>query len=89
MKDPAYAIPKGTLAAIGTTFATYFVYFIMVGCVAVRFASGIVDELDCKPEANMTYCEMLNVTHAYTDCQHDRFCDYGSAVNQQVSVAGT
>jgi len=84
LKDPAYAIPKGTLAAIGTTFATYFVYFIMVGCVAVRFASGIVDELDCKPEANMTYCEMLNVTHAYTDCQHDRFCDYGSAVNQQM-----
>ena len=36
LKDPSYSIPKGTFAAIGSTFVTYFVYFIMVGCVAVK-----------------------------------------------------
>ena len=86
LKDPAYAIPKGTLAAIATTFATYFIYFIMVGCVALRFASGISEELEFGlPGTNETYFEMLNVTQSFDDCT-GRFCDYGTAVNQQVSL---
>ena len=85
LKDPAYAIPKGTLAAIGTTFVTYFIYFIMSGCVALRYASGRLEELDFGlPGTNETYFESMNITHAYDNCS-DRFCDYGTAVEQQVS----
>jgi len=84
LKDPAYSIPKGTLAAIGTTFVTYFIYLIMVGCVAVRFASGVVEEVGFGlPGANETYYELLNVTQPFNDCT-DRFCDYGTAINQQM-----
>lgn len=84
LKDPAYSIPKGTLAAIATTFTTYFVYFIMVGCVALRFASGVTDELEFGlPGTNETYFEMLNITQSFDDCS-GRFCDYGTAVNQQM-----
>ena len=57
----------------------------MTGCVALRFASGFVEELDFGlPGTNETYFELLNVTQSYNDCT-DRFCDYGTAVDQQVS----
>ena len=40
LKDPATAIPKGTLLAIATTFVTYIGYGLMIGGVAVNQASG-------------------------------------------------
>ena len=40
LKDPATAIPKGTLLAIVTTFVTYIGYGLMIGGVAVNQASG-------------------------------------------------
>ena len=59
----------------------------MVGCVALRYASGISEELDFgEPGANETYFEMLNITRAYDDCS-GRVCDFGSGGNQQVSVS--
>ena len=51
LKDPATAIPKGTLGAIGLTYMTYVVYGIMVGCTYLSTASGSI------PEYNAT---MLN-----------------------------
>jgi len=84
LKDPSYSIPKGTFAAIGSTFVTYFVYFIMVGCVAVKFASGRVEELGFgEPGYNVTAYELNNVTRGFDDCLGRR-CEYGTAVNQQM-----
>ena len=40
LKDPATAIPKGTLLAIVTTFVTYIGYGLMIGGVTVNQASG-------------------------------------------------
>lgn len=46
LRDPATAIPKGTILAIGFTFFTYFVYGLMSGGCSIRYASGIVQELN-------------------------------------------
>lgn len=40
LKEPGVAIPKGTLAAIATTFVTYMIYPIMIGAGALRDALG-------------------------------------------------
>ncbi|XP_064109028.1 bumetanide-sensitive sodium-(potassium)-chloride cotransporter-like [Macrobrachium nipponense] len=42
LKDPAVAIPKGTLGAIFTTFITYIIYPIFLGAATLRDASGNV-----------------------------------------------
>ncbi|KAK8750030.1 hypothetical protein OTU49_015196 [Cherax quadricarinatus] len=40
LKDPASAIPKGTLGAIFTTFCTYLIYPILIGAAVMKDASG-------------------------------------------------
>ncbi|KAK3888775.1 hypothetical protein Pcinc_007192 [Petrolisthes cinctipes] len=40
LKDPAVAIPKGTLAAIATTFVSYIIFPVLIGAAAMRDASG-------------------------------------------------
>ncbi|KAK7065462.1 hypothetical protein SK128_010049, partial [Halocaridina rubra] len=40
LKDPSVAIPRGTLAAILTTFITYMIYPIMIAAGTVRDATG-------------------------------------------------
>ncbi|XP_066989480.1 bumetanide-sensitive sodium-(potassium)-chloride cotransporter-like isoform X3 [Macrobrachium rosenbergii] len=42
LKDPAVAIPKGTLGAIFTTFITYIIYPVFLGAATLRDASGNV-----------------------------------------------
>ena len=46
LRDPAEAIPKGTLLAIFTTFASYIVYGISIASSALRYASGIEGDSD-------------------------------------------
>jgi hypothetical protein len=46
LQDPATAIPKGTILAIFFTFFTYFVYGLMAGGCSIRYASGIIEELN-------------------------------------------
>ena len=45
LRNPGEAIPKGTLAAIGTTYISYMVYALMVAACSLRDASGEVEEL--------------------------------------------
>lgn len=45
LRDPATAIPKGTMLAIIFTFITYFVYGLLSGGCSIRYASGIVNEV--------------------------------------------
>ena len=84
LKDPGMAIPKGTLAAIATTYASYIVYAVVVAATTLRDASGIVEELTFGTEAfNDTAGDILNISRSYNDCM-DRKCDYGSANSYQM-----
>ncbi|KAL7639363.1 UNVERIFIED_CONTAM: hypothetical protein RMT77_009864 [Armadillidium vulgare] len=56
LKDPATAIPKGTLLAIAVTFVTYIVYPIIVGAAVVRDALGNETfYLEFKTESGSVY----------------------------------
>lgn len=89
LKDPASAIPKGTLSAIATTYVSYMVYGAMVSFTFLTGASGNVTE----------YLEWTNSTIApedrtlpnYVDCSN-RTCAYGTLFDQQtmavISVTG-
>ena len=41
LKDPAYAIPKGTLGAIGLTYITYSYFAVQTGFIFKPKASGV------------------------------------------------
>ncbi|CAL4065736.1 unnamed protein product, partial [Meganyctiphanes norvegica] len=62
LKDPGTAIPKGTLAAILTTFITYIIYPIMVSAAVVRDATGNITQLDLSDNAT------AESQVAYTSC---------------------
>ncbi|XP_059486359.1 bumetanide-sensitive sodium-(potassium)-chloride cotransporter [Neocloeon triangulifer] len=76
LKDPASAIPKGTLLALAISMFSYGLFVILAGGGALRDASGMVEEL-----ANGTY---VNCTA--------RHCEYGLqnsySVMQLMSVWG-
>ncbi|CAG7828067.1 unnamed protein product [Allacma fusca] len=85
LKDPASAIPKGTLLAILITYLSYIGYALMMGGSVLREATGDLDQ----------YLEGLNITMEeanqtgfkfYTDCMNgtDYICDYGLLNNPQV-----
>lgn len=80
LKNPSSAIPKGTLLAIGATCASYLGYAVMVGCCALREASGVLEELNVTetfvgPDGNITY--------AFDDCTN-RTCAYGTLNSYQM-----
>ena len=69
LKDPGMAIPKGTLAAIFTTFVTYVIYAIIIASSTLRKASGSLDEyLFSQDLLNKTYIENNNITFGFDDC---------------------
>lgn len=69
LKDPGHAIPLGTLTAIISTYASYFLYSLMVGCCSLRKASGIVDEVYFEEgRLNETYMEVHNITQTFDNC---------------------
>lgn len=72
LKDPATAIPKGTLLAIIMTYISYVFYTVMLGASAIREASG-----------NVTQYLYPNET-SYTDCPTYDSCDYGLLRSTQV-----
>ena len=54
LKDPAYAIPKGTLGAIGLTYITYSYFAVQTGFIFKPKASGIKVEYQYENYANWT-----------------------------------
>jgi len=93
LKDPASAIPKGTLAGILTTYVSYMFFGVMISFNFLRQASGNIEELDgtnsdlpaiddCTAAANMIRASN-NLT--YTSC------DFGSSMDQRVMtlISGT
>jgi len=78
LKDPAVAIPKGTLGAIATTYITYIVYGVMVAFTYVTSASGNVEEYVQWTQWGPDNRTLPN----YLDCE-DRDCKYGTLWDQQ------
>ena len=69
LKDPGVAIPKGTLAAIGTTYVTYFGYCLIIAGCTLRKASGSLEEvLLTKELLNDSFIELSNITYGYNQC---------------------
>eukprot|EP00094_Tigriopus_californicus_P005369 TCALIF_05177-PA protein Name:"Similar to Slc12a3 Solute carrier family 12 member 3 (Mus musculus)" AED:0.15 eAED:0.15 QI:0/0.3/0.09/0.90/0.7/0.81/11/0/811 len=77
LKDPAEAIPKGTLSAIGLTYITYIGYAIMIGSCYLSETSGDAAEYRAFLNGN----ESADV-FSYDNCTF-RKCDYGSSNDQQ------
>ena len=92
MENPGEAIPKGTLAAIGTTLVSYIVYLVTTGFTTIRYASGVELEVffnQTGSEYNASYLESQNVTRAYDDCLAEdgsvmKRCNFGTVGSQQV-----
>jgi len=69
LKDPAMAIPQGTLAAIATTYVSYILYCIMIAGCCLRNSSGEINEvLFAKNVLNETFIEEYNITYSFDDC---------------------
>nr|ANU78813.1 Na+/K+/2Cl- cotransporter [Portunus trituberculatus] len=74
LKDPAEAIPKGTLAAIVTTFCTYIIYPIMIGAAVLRDATGDVNVYQ------MYQNHSIDENPAFTNCSTTGHVDNGTQV---------
>merc|ERR1719391_1368854 len=87
LKDPATAIPKGTLLAIATTYVTYIAYGVIISGVTERDASGSLEEFYAwkNHTANSSY---VSPVPFFNEC-HNRteeglpFCKFGSSNDQQ------
>ncbi|XP_063800250.1 solute carrier family 12 member 3-like [Pseudophryne corroboree] len=82
LKDPAVAIPKGTLVAIFWTTISYLVISATIGSCVLRDASGILN--DTIP-LNETDCEGLSCQFGwnFTACHETESCSYGLANHYQ------
>jgi len=86
LKDPAVAIPKGTLSAIVTTYITYMVYGTMVSFTYLTAASGNVTEYNMW--TNSSYQDDDRTLPSYLDCTAPSRagagrCEYGTLNDQQ------
>lgn len=69
LKDPASAIPKGTILALIISMISYAIFVIFAGAAAVRDASGNVADL---------------VNGTLTECVKNHSCEYGLFNNYQM-----
>ncbi|XP_066860769.1 solute carrier family 12 member 3 isoform X2 [Anser cygnoides] len=82
LKDPAVAIPKGTLMAIFWTTMSYLVLSATIGACVVRDASGSLN--DSVPVGSPC-CEGLACSFGwnFTDCAQRQSCPYGLSNHYQ------
>ncbi|XP_068812185.1 solute carrier family 12 member 3 isoform X2 [Struthio camelus] len=76
LKDPAVAIPKGTLMAIFWTTVSYLVISATIGACVVRDASGSLND---TIGAGSLGCEGLACSYGwnFTECMQKQSCRYG------------
>jgi len=94
LKDPAVAIPKGTLSAIATTYVTYIIYGTMVSFTYLTAASGNVTEYEMWTNSSLDDSD--RTLPSYLDCsaasREGEKCEYGTLYDQQtmavISVTG-
>lgn len=89
LKNPAEAIPKGTLWAILVTYITYIVYAIVVAFTFTSRASGIEEEFSIWHNDSISLEDKLLVPR-WDDCSANATllrdgveCRYGTIPNQQ------
>ena len=85
LKDPASAIPKGTLAAIASTYVTYIFYGLLVTFVYESSASGNIEEYLMWSNDSIPYEE--RTLPSYTNCSEaarvSELCQHGTLLDQQ------
>ena len=85
LKDPASAIPKGTLSAIACTYVTYIIYGLVVSFVYLPSASGNIAEYNMW--TNTSLADDLRTLPSFMDCHEDTRgvdeCQYGTLFDQQ------
>ncbi|XP_042742076.1 solute carrier family 12 member 3 isoform X2 [Lagopus leucura] len=76
LKDPAVAIPKGTLMAIFWTTVSYLVLSATIGACVLRDASGSLND---SVTVGSPGCEGLGCSYGwnFTDCAQQQSCRYG------------
>ncbi|XP_037335751.2 solute carrier family 12 member 3-like [Pungitius pungitius] len=84
LKDPATAIPKGTLMAIFWTTVSYIIIPVTVGACVLRDASGNIS--DMMTDNNTDGCVGLGCAHGwnFTNCIQLENCQYGLNTNTKV-----
>ncbi|KAG0716781.1 Bumetanide-sensitive sodium-(potassium)-chloride cotransporter [Chionoecetes opilio] len=85
LKDPAEAIPKGTLAAIGTTLITYIIYPIMIGAAMMRDASGDRSVYENWNGSILENPAFVNCSTTGREEEGRRVCEFGTQNSFQAS----
>ncbi|XP_044040838.1 solute carrier family 12 member 3-like [Siniperca chuatsi] len=84
LKDPATAIPKGTLGAICWTTFSYLVISVTVASCVVRDASGNINDILTGNITDGCVGLGCNLGWNFTECIQSQSCEYGLANNSKV-----
>uniref|UniRef100_A0A4W6EH10 Solute carrier family 12 member 10, tandem duplicate 1 n=1 Tax=Lates calcarifer TaxID=8187 RepID=A0A4W6EH10_LATCA len=84
LKDPATAIPKGTLMAIFWTTFSYLAISVTVGSCVIRDASGNVSDILTGNITDGCVGLGCNLGWNFTECIRSQSCEYGLANNLKV-----
>ncbi|XP_017296330.1 solute carrier family 12 member 3-like isoform X2 [Kryptolebias marmoratus] len=84
LKDPATAIPKGTLMAIFWTTLSYLGITVTVGACVVRDASGNKSDILTGNSTDGCVGLACNLGWNFTDCIQSQSCQYGLANSVKV-----
>ncbi|KAM4714893.1 solute carrier family 12 member 3-like [Anableps anableps] len=84
LKDPATAIPKGTLMAIFWTTLSYLGIAVTVGSCVVRDASGNKSHILTGNNTDGCVGLACNLGWNFTDCSQSQSCEYGLANSVKV-----
>ncbi|CAG5929456.1 unnamed protein product [Menidia menidia] len=84
LKDPAVAIPKGTLMAIFWTTCSYLGICVTVGACVVRDASGNMSDYFTENVTDSCVGLGCKMGWNFTDCIQSKSCEYGMANSVKV-----